>query len=372
MARWGDGGRLENEGLPPGESGRGSDFGLLRPGPGGKLLVFCPGGISSGGPELLHQLVWQARLLGVDADVVYYPFDRPWSVPFGYRRYVEGGGVFRDAAADVIVVPEAATGLIRAVSRARKIIWWLSFDNYYRSFRGRPDRAPALNAILRWVHGFRAIGEQLGWAELRKAGHLTQSHYAGVRLREFGIEAVELSDFLRNEYLQQSPSVQMREPVVAYYPLKGGKISRRIIKSLPDVEFRAIVGMEADAVLKLMRSCSVYMDFGHHPGKDRLPREAAISGACIVTGRRGSAADPFDVPIPAEYKLDDCAPDFLPRIGALLQSICAEPGAHVMRFEAYRQAIMAEPERFTRRLRTLVGVGERSERQGFASSHSDR
>ena len=49
----------------------------------------------------------------------------------------------------------------------------------------------------------------------------------------------------------------------------------------------------------------MYIDFGHHPGKDRLPREAAMSMCAIMTGRRGSAKYDEDVPIPRKYKYDE-------------------------------------------------------------------
>lgn len=29
-----------------------------------------------------------------------------------------------------------------------------------------------------------------------------------------------------------------------------------------------------------MRKAKVYIDFGFHPGKDRIPREAVMCGAC--------------------------------------------------------------------------------------------
>jgi len=32
----------------------------------------------------------------------------------------------------------------------------------------------------------------------------------------------------------------------------------------------------------------VYIDFGHHPGQDRLPREAVQCGCVVITGKRGS------------------------------------------------------------------------------------
>ena len=51
------------------------------------------------------------------------------------------------------------------------------------------------------------------------------------------------------------------------------------------------------------RRGQVYIDFGHHPGQDRLPREAAACGCLVVTGTRGSAGFHADVPLPPALKL---------------------------------------------------------------------
>lgn len=57
-----------------------------------------------------------------------------------------------------------------------------------------------------------------------------------------------------------------------------------------------------------MSKSKVYIDFGNHPGKDRIPREAAISGCIVITGKRGAAAFAEDVCIPETYKFDEsCA-----------------------------------------------------------------
>ena len=47
------------------------------------------------------------------------------------------------------------------------------------------------------------------------------------------------------------------------------------------------------------------MDFGFHPGQDRLPREAAILKNCIITNKEGSAAIFQDVPIADEFKFNE-------------------------------------------------------------------
>lgn len=63
--------------------------------------------------------------------------------------------------------------------------------------------------------------------------------------------------------------------------------------------------MTPEQVQELLASAKIYIDFGEHPGKDRLPREAILSGCVVITGRRGAAANDVDYNIPAEFKFDE-------------------------------------------------------------------
>lgn len=58
-------------------------------------------------------------------------------------------------------------------------------------------------------------------------------------------------------------------------------------------------------VVKLLLKSKVYVDFREHPGKDRFPGEAAICGCCIITGKKGSAGNPIDIPISENYKFEN-------------------------------------------------------------------
>ena len=63
-------------------------------------------------------------------------------------------------------------------------------------------------------------------------------------------------------------------------------------------------------VRELLEQAKVYIDFGEFPGRERLPREAILSGCVVITGKRGASANDVDINIPAEFKfsLDDSVP----------------------------------------------------------------
>ena len=98
---------------------------------------------------------------------------------------------------------------------------------------------------------------------------------------------------------------------------------------------------------ELLGTSKVYIDFGNHPGKDRIPREAAIMGCCVITGKRGSAYFHEDVMIPDEYKFEDRL-DAIPSIVELIQNCMTNYEERLLDFEQYRAYIKNEQKQFSK------------------------
>ena len=56
-----------------------------------------------------------------------------------------------------------------------------------------------------------------------------------------------------------------------------------------DVDFVPIRDMNKAQVRDALFGARLYIDFGHHPGKDRVPREAAVAGAVVLLREAGAA-----------------------------------------------------------------------------------
>jgi len=97
-------------------------------------------------------------------------------------------------------------------------------------------------------------------------------------------------------------------------------------------------------------TAKAYIDFGHHPGKDRLPREAALHGTCVITGLYGSAGNTVDIPILDRYKLDPESIHFFSQFQLLITDIFQNFDACQKQFEDYRTIIAAEPLLFTKQV----------------------
>ena len=68
-----------------------------------------------------------------------------------------------------------------------------------------------------------------------------------------------------------------------------------------------------------------YIDFGPHPGMDRLPREAALAGCIVLTNREGAANFAKDVPLPEEFKFSKFDVDV---IYGMLKDCCCKDDNH--------------------------------------------
>jgi hypothetical protein len=111
-----------------------------------------------------------------------------------------------------------------------------------------------------------------------------------------------------------------------------------------------LVGFDREQLAEIFLTSTLYIDFGHHPGKDRLPREAAIHGCCVITGRNGSAANAVDVPIGADYKFDEKNAKFVEAFGTQLKNILGHFDESAKDFEHYRHVIANEQIEFDRQV----------------------
>lgn len=310
------------------------------------IIVCCPRSVT-GGPELLHQLVHELRCLGHDAYIHYYPSAGYYKRPHAYDHYDAPEVDWRDDANCLIVLPEVATRLALRVRKARVVLWWLSVDSYYAISAEHPL------AKIPKVVGKAAIL----FAFLRRYTHLCQSMHAMIHLQRYGISSRMLGDYLNHDYLSlaHEETEFERENLILYNPKKGVEVTKSLINFCPDFQFSPIQNMTRAEVIRLMRRAKLYIDFGHHPGKDRMPREAAIAGCCIITGRRGSAGNSEDVPISAEYKISERNADFPIQFQRLAADIFENFPRRSAEFTSYRITILEEPALFRRSLVQIFG-----------------
>jgi hypothetical protein len=316
-----------------------------------RLFVLCPAGYVTGGPEALHQLVHVADRLGFEAAVVYFPPDHPepTAAPFAsYRAPVAPYVV--DAPDSLVVAPETEAPRLFELGRAQRALWWLSVDNFVSRNEAARQAQGTAHGPLDGVYDPAA-----------RCLHLTQSEYARAHVAGRAARATMLTDYLRPELVEAAHEQRGRakDDLVVYNPAKGAEVTRRLVEaSPPGVEWVALQGLTPLEVAELLGRAKVYVDFGNHPGRDRIPREAALCGAVVLTGRRGSAGNEVDVPIPAAYKFDDAAPDLVGSVLGRVEEVLADHAGHAAAFAPYREAIEGQRQGFTDEVFRLLATVE--------------
>ena len=124
------------------------------------------------------------------------------------------------------------------------------------------------------------------------------------------------------------------------------------MESSQELKWTPIENMTSDEVADLCKKSKVYIDFGNHPGKDRFPREAAISGCCVITGNKGSAKYKEDVRIDNNYKFDDIEKN-IPKIINEIKKCLEHYEIETLKFEDYRRYIESEEKIFEK---DIVGI----------------
>lgn len=326
-----------------------------------KVFIICPGGLKTGGTELLHQLSYQLNELQLESHIVY--IGSRLETPIEFKKYITTK-VYKeceieDEVGNLLIVPESYVEYVGLVQKMKKSIWWLSVDNYTKdcSFKSRKEIYGQLSAIYHAVTG--RIKDKTKWV-LMADFNLCQSYYSIQYLKTaFCLDdkkIIYLSDYINDCYTEEYNGVEVnnRKNVVLYNPLKGYKFTKKIMKLARDISWVPIKNMRNDEVRKLLKSSKVYIDFGHHPGKDRFPREAAISGCCVITGKRGAAAYEEDLPIPKEFKFDEKQSD-KKIIIQTIRKCFIDYETIINEYEPYRQMILSEKTKFRKDINNIFG-----------------
>lgn len=327
--------------------------------PDTKVYIVCPAKFKTGGPELCHQFVSTLISFGVDAYVLYYPlsavpFDKNDPVHDAYKKY-HAPYVFEleDETRNIFVSPEGSTSSFYDYKKIRKVLWWMSVDNYLDNVANMVKyhlNEPLARAVPKFFYFHKADAD---------IEHFVQSEYARQFVKLNGIRDEKIfmvEDYLNQAFLSRAANVDLsrKENFVAFNPSKGFDITAKLMKFAPDIDWRPIKNMTAAQVQKLLAQAKVYIDFGNHPGKDRIPREAAISGCVVITGKRGSASNDIDINIPREFKFgaESNVSAVVTKIREIFENF---PDAHAKQAD-YRARILDDKNRFAREVATAFGI----------------
>jgi hypothetical protein len=313
-----------------------------------KILIVCPEGAVSGGPEALHQLAAHMKLLKLPAFMCYVPFKKLYFAPKSYECYNTESTLYEDIEGNLIIFPEIEPMAALKVKYASAAIWWLSLENFLER-RHNSRIHDELRYFKRMIQGRRPWG---GAKKLKSLLHFSQTNHATNHLRSCGIEPISLIDSINENFLTERylSNIDIKKDIILYNPSKGLKVTKKLINTFTQFNFVPVKGLNREQISASFSEAKIYIDFGHHPGRDRMPRESAMHGCIIISGILGAAGNDIDLPIPKVYKLDSSSQDFLTLFEVLVKDIVTNFEQHFDNFSNYRKWVQSEPDIFRQQI----------------------
>ena len=355
-----------------------------------KVYVFAPYKFATGGIELAHQLVDYLRNKNREAYIVYADIrdgkivTNDLQVTEQYKKYnIVVAPEVEDFSSNVVVLPEAYLMVVPRYKNAQVCVWWMSVDNAimwndnfndtFRFEKGIINKlglfkrlggncikgTPLWNVYCKYIkHEYvepkKSFVNRFSLAKLKKEDYRLFHFYQATYIQQFLYEhhfdrVIKLTDYINPEIINNVDTTKKKENIILYNPSKGLKYTENLMATMSGYKFIALKGFNREQLNNLFDTAKLYIDFGPFPGKDRLPREAAIHKCCIVTGRFGASGYFEDVPIYGKYKFDMTHANYS-EIKKCIDDIFANYNERVDDFKYLRESIMREQENFYREI----------------------
>jgi hypothetical protein len=327
-----------------------------------KIYIFCPAGQATGGPEALHQLGAKLKKMGFDVFMHYYSLSPGVDIVHkNYKKYsVPVADNVENDSRNMMILPE--THLLPIFdgnyNQVRKVIWWLSVVNYYIT---QKDLAQSLKHKKYFkLRSYLGHFPMASFGRLKRrtdVQHIAHSYYSQVHLVENGIKPVgRISDYMNSAFFDMVDENVPKEDLVIYNPIKNDAFLDNIIALTPTLKWKPIKGLAPGEVAALMNRAKLYIDFGFHPGKERMPREACIMRCCMIIGKTGSAAYQEDMPIPEKYRFEK-SPEQTPAIVERIAQCLDNYKTLITDFAPYRETLYLEEQQFEQDIQKVFVKG---------------
>lgn len=295
-------------------------------------LIHCPSNsLNNGGAETLHQLAFHLKKNNLKVFVNYFPQIDDDLIPEKLLRYNIIKKKFEDNNNTIHIIPEVETSRTKLIKKGRCIIYWLSVDSYFQRNADKPF-------WKNWNYYRKSMNKRVFLFNLRKYTHLANSHYAHDFLESKNIKSTILKGYI-SEFYDGKFELSKKKNIILFNPTKDHIHYKKIMDQFPEYEFKALAKMSSHQIKNYYSNSKIFMDLGIHPGRERMPREAAVMGCILIVAKRGSTLNNFDVPINDLYKIDLSKKNSYEKIGKLISEIFNNYENHLKDFEMYRKQV---------------------------------
>jgi hypothetical protein len=301
----------------------------------------------TGGPEALHQLCSTLNELGENAFIYYYGNDYSQThkgefVPKYSEYTLKSSDIDNVNALDkennIVVVPEVfPVRLIENFQNCKVVFWRLSIFTH-----GQELNLPTFQKVY---HGCQCDTQ---FKILKDSKLFDKNKY------------FMLSDYVNQIYITNEKNlVKDRKNQVLYNPRRGIKHTQSIIGKLSErgINFIPITGMSNEQIRNLILDSKVYIDFGDHPGKDRMPRECASGGCVVITGTQRCGANKKDIPIDTKFDYNEIDDNYdYEKIGEFILEVLDNYQIHFENQKSYRNIIRKEKKIFIKEIQNMISL----------------
>ena len=345
-----------------------------------KIYILAPTNSSTGGPECLHQLALNLKDIYKIHNVymVYLPLINSNPIHKNYKKYnINFTNVIEDNIDNLLIIPEHYMFLNYALKykKIKKVIWWLSVDNYF-GFKFKNENHKFIRSIIKipfniisvfnfltnYRYGILTIQEYLKFyykrinlseqKELKQASfNFMQSHYAFEFFKKKLKNIKILYDYLNQNITRGSKSKKYYKKNLICYSHKSNRFIE-ILKKETNNKFIKLQNLNQQQIINIFKKTKIYIDFGFHPGKDKMPREAVLFNNCIITNKKGSAKNSFDIPIKEKYKFFESQKNLV-FIKKMINDIFNNYQKELKNFEKYKLKIISEKKVFRKNLKNI-------------------
>ena len=279
-----------------------------------------------------------------------------------------------------MIIPEyyPAVEISKKYKNIQKGLWWLSVD-FYLYHRFIYKNHSFLRSLIKIPHKVIKIINQLLFFQFENLSlfkylkliylnipfynvfkisnvkiNLAHSYYQYITLKSKNIDSTYLSDSINSEYVKAGKKIFLKNKknIICFNPRKSSAFFDRFVKLNPDIKFIPVIGYNLKQLIKLLSKSKIYMDFGFHPGQDRLPREAALLKNCIITNKEGSAAFYKDVPIAKEFKFLEKRENHV-KIREKIDQIFESFPKELEKFKSYRKFLLSQEKKYEKQISKL-------------------
>ncbi|MBM17532.1 MAG: hypothetical protein CL947_00505 [Epsilonproteobacteria bacterium] len=273
-----------------------------------RILIVCPPSIT-GGPEALCQLNYELQQLSFEVHMLWLShYEHVQKVEINGNWYISAQQ--HDLSPDVfyqkyntkyldhnflldtsslVIMPEIYGDFLPFFSPAKKAFYWLSIINFEIS---------DVNKICQILVSHHR-------PDFIECIHLSDAPWISKKLFDFNIHSYLIEAPISQRYLHNKASCKDKQNVITYFPRKGAELAQTFINLNPDNMYLPIQNFTEQQVIDALDSAKIYIDFGHFPGKDRIPREALARNCIIFIHNQNCGSDYDSFPIDDYFKFTD-------------------------------------------------------------------